>query len=198
VWADIGINFIEALPKVQSKTIILSLVDCFSKYCHFIPLAHPYTADVAHAFFTDIVHLHGVLQPIVSDRDPVFTSAFWQELMRLIGTKLYMSFAFHPQTDGQTEATNRVIVMYLNRHRRYRSASTTSTTCQCPSRSAIGLFFAFGSWLHPSHARQQGSSSRDTSGRTRWRSSSTRWRCGYSFLPALAFMMCSMSASLIE
>jgi hypothetical protein len=114
VWADVGIDFIEALPKVQGKTVILSVVDRFSKYCHFIPLAHPYTAEsVADAFFADIVRLHGVPQSIVSDRDPVFTSAFWQELMRLTGTKLHMSSAFHPQTDGQTEAANRVIVMYL-------------------------------------------------------------------------------------
>jgi hypothetical protein len=114
LWADIGIDFIEALPKVQGKTVILSVVDRFSKYCHFIPLAHPYTAEsVAQAFFADIVRLHGVPQSIVSDRDPVFTSAFWQELMRLTGTKLYMSSAFHPQTDGQNEAANRVIVMYL-------------------------------------------------------------------------------------
>ncbi|KAF0921295.1 hypothetical protein E2562_003099 [Oryza meyeriana var. granulata] len=92
VWADFGIDFIEALPKVQGKTVILSVVDRFSKYCHFIPLAHPYTAEsVAHAFFADIVRLHGVPQSIVSNRDPVFTSAFWQELMRLTGTKLYMS-----------------------------------------------------------------------------------------------------------
>ncbi|KAF0916006.1 hypothetical protein E2562_000636 [Oryza meyeriana var. granulata] len=110
VWADIGIDFIEALPKVQGKTVILSVVDRFSKYCHFIPLAHPYTAEsVAHSFFADIVCLHGVPQSIVSDRDPVFTSAFWQELMRLTGTKLYMSSAFHPQTDGQTEAANRTL-----------------------------------------------------------------------------------------
>jgi hypothetical protein len=114
VWADIDIDFIEALPKVQGKTVILSVVDRFSKYCHFIPLAHPYTAEsVAHAFFADIVWLHGVPQSIVSDHDPVFTSAFWQELMRLMGTKLYMSSAFHPQTDGQTEAANRVIIMYM-------------------------------------------------------------------------------------
>jgi hypothetical protein len=114
LWADIGIDFIKALPEVQGKTVILSVVDHFSKYCHFIPLGHPYTAEsVANAFFADVVRLHGVSQSIVSDRDPVFTSVFWQELMRLTGTKLYMSFGFHPQTDGQTEAANRVIVMYL-------------------------------------------------------------------------------------
>jgi hypothetical protein len=78
VWADIVIDFIKALPKVQGKTVILSIVNRFSKYCHFIPLAHPYTAEsVTHAFFADIVRLHGVPQSIVSDRDLVFTSAFW-------------------------------------------------------------------------------------------------------------------------
>jgi hypothetical protein len=109
VWADIAMDFVEALPRVHVKTVILSVVDRFSKYCHFIPLAHPYTESVAHAFFTDIVRLHGIPQSIVSDRDPLFTSSFWSELMRLMGTKLLMSSAFHPQM----EAANRVIVMYL-------------------------------------------------------------------------------------
>jgi hypothetical protein len=96
VWADIGIDFVEALPRVQGKMVILFVVDRFSKYCHFIPLAHPYAAtSVAQAFFTDVIRLHGVPQSIVSDRDPVFM-AFWQELLRLTGTKLYMSSAFHP------------------------------------------------------------------------------------------------------
>lgn len=97
MWADIGLDFVEALPRVHGKMIILSVVDRFSKYCHFIPLAHPYTTEsVAQAFFTDIVRLHGIPQSIVSDREPVFTSGFWRELMRLMGTKLLMSSAFHP------------------------------------------------------------------------------------------------------
>jgi hypothetical protein len=50
---------------------------------------------------------------MVSDRDPVFTLTFWRELMRLMGTKLHMMTAFHPQSDGQSEATNRVIIMYM-------------------------------------------------------------------------------------
>ena len=51
----------EALPRVNGKSVILSIVDRFSKYCQFIPLAHPYTAkSVAQVFFTDIVCLHGM------------------------------------------------------------------------------------------------------------------------------------------
>jgi hypothetical protein len=114
VWSDISIDFIEALPRVNSKIVILTVVDRFSRYCHFIPLAHPYTAEsVAQAFFAEVVRLHGVPQSIVSDCDLVFTSAFWTELMALTGTKLFRSSTFHPQTDGQSEAANRVIAMYL-------------------------------------------------------------------------------------
>jgi hypothetical protein len=114
VWTDVGLDFVEALPRVGGKSVILTVVDRFSKYCHFMALAHPYTAEsVARVFFVEIVRLHGVPQSMVSDRDPVFTSAFWRELMRLTGTKLHMTSAFHPQSDGQTEAANKVIVMYL-------------------------------------------------------------------------------------
>ncbi|XP_052151756.1 uncharacterized protein LOC127770121 [Oryza glaberrima] len=75
VWADIGLDFIEALPRVGGKSVILTVVDRFSKYCHFIPLAHPYSAEsVAQAFFAEIVRLHRVPQSMVSDRDPVFTA----------------------------------------------------------------------------------------------------------------------------
>jgi hypothetical protein len=68
---------------------------------------------VAQVFITDNVHLHGIPQSIVSDRDPVFTSIFWKELMRLAGIKLHMTSAFHPQSDGQTKVANKIIVMYL-------------------------------------------------------------------------------------
>jgi hypothetical protein len=74
VWADISMDFIEGLPKVGGKSVILTVVDRFSKYAHFIALGHPYTAaSVARAFFDGIVRLHGFPASIVSDRDPVFT-----------------------------------------------------------------------------------------------------------------------------
>lgn len=52
-------------------------------------------------------------QSMMSDLDLNFTSSFWHELMRLVGTKLHMTSAFHPQLDGQFESANQVIIMYL-------------------------------------------------------------------------------------
>ena len=68
---------------------------------------------VADIFFDQIVRLHGMPESIVSDRDPVFTSSFWQNLFKRCGTQLLTSSSYHPQTDGQTEVVNRIIEMYL-------------------------------------------------------------------------------------
>jgi transposase InsO family protein len=114
VWADISIDFVEGLPKLNGKSVILTVVDWFSKYAHFITLGHPYTAtSVTRAFFNDIVRLHGMPASIVSDRDLVFTSHVWRDIFKLAGVKLCMSTAFHPQTNGQSEAVNNTIAMYL-------------------------------------------------------------------------------------
>jgi hypothetical protein len=87
VWADIAMDFVEGFPKSGGKSVILTVVDRFLKYSHFIALSHPYTAvSVARAFFDNIVQLHGMPCSIVSDQDPIFTSTFWTELFSLSGT----------------------------------------------------------------------------------------------------------------
>jgi hypothetical protein len=114
VWADISMDFIEGLPKVGSKSVILTVVDRFSKYAHFIPLGHPYmAASIAWAFFDGVVRLHGFPSSIVGDRDPMFTGHVWRDLFKCAGVSLRMSTAFHPQTDAQSEVVNKVIAMYL-------------------------------------------------------------------------------------
>ena len=81
---------------------------------HLIPIRTTDTAaDLAAIFLKEIVRLHGLPQSIVSDRDPKFTSVFWQELHRMMGARLLMSTAFHPQTDGTSERTIRSINQVL-------------------------------------------------------------------------------------
>lgn len=107
-------DFIEGLPKSRAVDCILVVVDRFSKYSHFLALAHPFTAaKVAQIFLDNVYKLHGMPDNIVSDRDRIFTSNFWQQLFQLTGTHLCMSSAYHPQSDGQTERVNQCIETYL-------------------------------------------------------------------------------------
>lgn len=68
---------------------------------------------MAEVFAREVVRLHGIPKTIVSDRDPVFLSHFWTELFKLQGSTLSFSSSYHPQTDGQTEVTNRSLECYL-------------------------------------------------------------------------------------
>lgn len=111
-------DFIVRLPKSQGHDAILVVVDRPSKYEHFLPLKHPYSArtvarTVAELFMKEVVRLHGILQSIVSDRDPLFLSVFWRELFRSQGTQLKMSTTNHSETDVQTEVLNHVLEGYL-------------------------------------------------------------------------------------
>jgi hypothetical protein len=107
-------DFIEGLPNSDGYNVILVVVDCLTKYAHFIPLKHPFTAaQVASTFLDNVDKLHAVPHSTISDHDHVFTSAFWRALFRIVGTQLHYSTAYHAQTDGQTEHVNQCLEMYL-------------------------------------------------------------------------------------
>jgi hypothetical protein len=98
----------------SNYNVILVVIDKFTKYAHFLPLRHPFTATtVAHVFLDSVYKLHGLPQTIISDRDRIFTSSFWQELFKLADATLHMSSAYHPQIDGQSERLNQCLEGYL-------------------------------------------------------------------------------------
>jgi len=70
---------------------------------HFIPLKNGKAKELAGIFVHEIWRLHELPKSIVSDRDMVFMSSFWQEVMRLLELALDKSSSYHPQTDSQTE-----------------------------------------------------------------------------------------------
>lgn len=107
-------DFIEELSKSKGKDSIFVVIDRLPKYGHFIALTHLYTAkEMARAFFDVIYRLHRLPKVIVSDRDRVFTSQMWQELFQILGTKLHISSAYHPQSNEQTKRLNRCLETYL-------------------------------------------------------------------------------------
>ncbi|KAE9300791.1 hypothetical protein PR003_g22669 [Phytophthora rubi] len=110
-WRSVSMYFIFGLPRdAEGRTGVLVFVDRFSKMVHLAPVAAEVTADESAELFLDLVFRHhGLPESIVSDRDPRFTSAFWTRLFALLGTRLLMSTAAHPETDGQTERVNRVL-----------------------------------------------------------------------------------------
>lgn len=107
-------DFITGLPKSSNKEVIFVVVNRLTKYGQFFSLSHPFsTVDVAHVFLDGVFKLHGLPTTIVSDRDPIFLSKFWQEFFKLQGVALHKSTVFHPQTDGQSKVVNRLLECYL-------------------------------------------------------------------------------------
>ena len=113
-WEDLSLDFIVGLPSYQGNTMLLVVVDRFSKGIHLGMLPSNYSALMMASLFLDIVvKLHGLPRSLVSDRDPLFVSRFWQELFWASGTQLRMISPYHPQSDGQTKVLNQIIEQYL-------------------------------------------------------------------------------------
>ncbi|KAE9069693.1 hypothetical protein PF006_g29519 [Phytophthora fragariae] len=110
-WRSVSMDFIFELPAdARRHTGILVFVCRLSKMVGLAAVRKSVTAPQAAQLFVDnVFRHHGLPEAFVSDWDPRFVSHFWQHLFRLLGTRLDMSPADHPQTDGQTERVNQVL-----------------------------------------------------------------------------------------
>ncbi len=109
-WSYISLDFVTGLPKSQGNTVILVVVDRFSKACHLIPLPKiPTAGQTADLLMQHVFRIHGFPQDMVSDRGSQFTSRFWKSFGRLIEASISLSSGFHPnQMDRQRESTRRL------------------------------------------------------------------------------------------
>ncbi|GMI80596.1 hypothetical protein HRI_001728900 [Hibiscus trionum] len=110
-WERITMDFVSGLPLSPSKkNSVWVIMDRLTKCAHFLPVHTTYTLDkLAELYIAEIVRLHGVPKSIVSDRDPRFTSHFWECLHQALGTRLNFSTSYHPQSDGQSERVIQVL-----------------------------------------------------------------------------------------
>ena len=110
-WESVSMDFITQLPQTKhGYDAIMVFVDRLSKMVHFAATTTDVNAEeTAKIFRHEVFRLHGMSRQVVSDRDTRFTSHFWRETMALLGVNQALSTAFHPQTDGQTERTNRIL-----------------------------------------------------------------------------------------
>ncbi|GKA76218.1 reverse transcriptase domain-containing protein [Tanacetum coccineum] len=106
-WEGIAMDFVTKLPRTSSgHDTIWVIMDRLTKSAYFLPMREDYKMErLARLYLNEIVARHGVPISIISDRDSRFTSRFWQSMQEALGTRLDMSTAYHPQTDGQSERT---------------------------------------------------------------------------------------------
>ncbi|GJX66157.1 putative reverse transcriptase domain-containing protein [Tanacetum coccineum] len=107
---EMGEHNKDFVTKLRGQTLgqdtIWVIVDRLTKSAHFLPMREDDTLEkLTRQYLKEVVSKHGVPVSIISDRDGKFTSHFWKSLHKALGTRLDMSTAYHPETDGQSERT---------------------------------------------------------------------------------------------
>jgi hypothetical protein len=106
-WGSIGMDFIGPFPESRGYNYLWVIICRMMSMVHLIPIQTRMKAsELLWIYRQEILHLHGLPSSIISNRDSRFTSKWWKELHRILGTKLLMSTSYHPQMDRQTECAN--------------------------------------------------------------------------------------------
>ena len=125
-------DFIIKLPQLKDTVtgVIynsnLVVVDQLTKYAWFIPWKKKESTDkLAKTMLKEIVSNYGIPQCIISDKNKLFTSKFWNTWTRQLGTKVKLSTAYHPQTDRKTKRTNQTLEQYLRHYINFKQSNWT-------------------------------------------------------------------------
>ena len=123
-WEHVTMDLITHLPKTpRGNDACAVFVDRYTKFAYFIPCKSTIGARKLSSLYLDrIVANHGIQTALTSDRDPRFTSKLWRNLVKALGTRMKMSSGYRPQTDGQTERTNRTLEEMLRHYCSYKRA----------------------------------------------------------------------------
>uniref|UniRef100_A0A3P9JLD6 Integrase catalytic domain-containing protein n=1 Tax=Oryzias latipes TaxID=8090 RepID=A0A3P9JLD6_ORYLA len=106
-WSHIAMDFVTGLPPSHGFTVILTVVDRFSKAAQFIPLHQlPSATETANLLVNHVFRHHGIPADIVSDRGPQFTSQVWTAFCSALGASVSLTSGYHPQSNGQAERAN--------------------------------------------------------------------------------------------
>ena len=113
-------DFVTDFPLSQGYNAIFVYVDHLTKYTKpilcFIGKDPLISEQVALLFFQNVVPYFGIPTSDIHDRDPIFTSSFWQSLWKLLGSHAIAISSRHHQTDGQTECMNCITGQILHAH----------------------------------------------------------------------------------
>jgi len=114
---SIAIDFIGPLPEDDNKNCIITFTDRLGSDIQLVATRTDITAeDLAYLFFDKWYCENGLPAEIVSNRDKLFMSRFWKALHKLTGIKLKMYTAYHPESDGASEHTNKMVNQALRYH----------------------------------------------------------------------------------
>ncbi|GJT32870.1 putative reverse transcriptase domain-containing protein [Tanacetum coccineum] len=106
-WENITMDFVTRLPKTTTgQDAIWVIIDRLTNSAHFLPMQEDDMLEkLTRQYLKEVVSRHGVPVLIISDRDGRFKLHFWKSLNKVLGTRLDISTAYHPETDGQSDRT---------------------------------------------------------------------------------------------
>ena len=114
---ELALDFVGPLPESGGFDMILGMTDRLTNYTKLEPVHSTATAeDIADVVYRSWCRQFGMPKAITSDRDKLFTSKFWKELFKKSKVQLRMSTAYHPETDGASERSNKTLIEALRHY----------------------------------------------------------------------------------